>query len=547
MAPESPAGPLLTLKDLRIRYPGQGDWAVQHVTLTLAAGRCLGLVGESGSGKSTIGRALVGLLPPGTEVTGSVQVAGRPQPPVSSPLNRRWRGETVGLVFQDPMTRLNPLLTIGEHYRETLQTHHSRLGRPAALQQGLRWLERVCLPRRCWDQYPHQLSGGMRQRAAIGLALLLDPPLVIADEPTTSLDVTVAAEILTLLRNLVQDRARGLLLISHDLPLVGTYCDQVAVLHRGEVVEYGEAAQVLGRPQHPYTQSLRQAAIALATPAPKPDLGDSPEPLLIVRHLSHSYALPGGTLAQRLGLQPAGRLAVVRGVDLTLYTGEILGLVGESGSGKSTLSRNLLQLVPPEQGEIWFEGRNLTGLAPRALRPYRQALQMIFQDPRACLDPRLTIGASVAEPLLIHGLATPVTAQAQVAEMLEQVGLTPAGRYLGRYPNQLSGGQLQRVAIARALITRPRLLVCDEPVSMLDVHIQAQVLALMLNLKQAFNLTYLFITHDLGVARFFCDRIAVIQKGQIVELGPTLEVLGRPQHPYTQQLVASMPHLMSAS
>jgi peptide/nickel transport system ATP-binding protein len=456
---------------------------------------------------------------------------------------RKFRGEAVSLVFQDPMTRLDPLMTIKDHCLETLRSHRPDLSGQQARDRILATLAAVKIPAQRWQQYPHEFSGGMRQRVAIALALLLDPKLIVADEPTTSLDVTVAAQILRELTQLCQQRQMGLLLISHDLALVSEYCDRVAVMHQGQIVETGPAQDLLQNPQHAYTQSLMQAALHLQAAAIKPKTKPAENPpLLDIQDLKQYYTLESNPLARLLSGQQSTLIKAVDGVNLTLYPGETLGLVGESGCGKSTLSRTILQLIRPTAGKVTFLGTELTHLSRVEMRQQRRQIQMIFQDPHACLNPQMTIGQSIADPLLIHGLATPAAAKQQVEAMLAQVGLAPAD-YYHRHPADLSGGQQQRVAIARALITRPKLLICDEPVSMLDASIQAQVLDLMLELKQKFNLTYLFITHDLWVARFFCDRLAVMNGGQIVEIGPTDQLFTQPKHPYTQTLLQAAPLL----
>ncbi|MCS7030273.1 MAG: ABC transporter ATP-binding protein [Gloeomargarita sp. SKYG116] len=519
---------LVSVRGLWVAYP-QGDWVLRAIDLDLAPGERLGLVGESGSGKSTLGRALIRLLPPGSRVQGHLQIAGVDVATLSAQQLRHLRGELVGFVFQDPMTRLNPLMTVGEHVRETLRAHR-RVGAKQAEAEGLAMLEAVQLPRRCWGQYPHQLSGGMRQRVGIALALLLRPRLVIADEPTTALDVTVAREILELLVRL----APGLILISHDLHWVRRYCQRVAVMHRGEIVEQGDADAVLNRPQHPYTQALRDAAITHSwTIPPLPDQS----PCLTLRHIGHEYPLPPRHLGQVLGLQPPPRLRVLDGIDLEVRPGETLGLVGESGSGKSTCARVILKLLQPTQGCVYWQGQELTSLSLRQFRPYRRQLQIIFQDPRACLNPLLTVEQILQEPLRVHRLAQGRKARQLLVEALAQVGL-PVDLLL-RYPHQLSGGQQQRVAIARALLVRPQVLVCDEPVSMLDAQVQVQILELLARLRQELGLTLLFITHDLRVARQFCHTVAVLQQGRIVEYGPARDVLTHPQHPYTQALLAA--------
>lgn len=420
-------------------------------------------------------------------------------------------------------------MSVYDHCDELLRSHCSAWSRSQRRQRIVEVLDRVKISANRLYQYPHEFSGGMRQRVAIALALLLNPPLIIADEPTTALDVTVAAEILDELTRLCQEEQRGLLLISHDLALMAKYCDRLAVMHQGKIVELGAARQVLQQPHHPYTQSL--LAATQLTPKETPPLDTAPE-LLQVHNLQRHYRLGGW-------LQPQTTIRAVDGVDLTLRRGETLGLVGESGCGKSTLSRLILQLIPANAGEVVFLGRNLTQLPAAQLRPVRRDLQMIFQDPHACLNPKMTVGQNLLEPLLIHRLMAKEAAQERVREMLAQVELTPSEVYVHRYPHALSGGQRQRVAIARALITHPQLVVCDEPVSMLDAHIQRQVLALMQQLKEQFQLTYLFITHDLAIARYFCDRIAVMYAGKIVELAPTAQLFAQPQHPYTQKLLAA--------
>ena len=567
--------PLFRVEHLRVAYPHQPDqqqgdrtvdkapiaatrWAVDDVSLTLAPGERLGLVGESGCGKSTLGRAAMRLLSASTQIEGQVLFANESVFDFSPEQLRRFRGEAVALVFQDPMTRLDPLMTIGDHCVETLRSHQPNLSKHAAKAQAIATLETVKIPASRWAQYPHEFSGGMRQRVAIALALLLDPKLIVADEPTTSLDVTVSAQILQELTRLCQERQMALLLISHDLALVGEYCDRIAVMYKGKLVEAGATQSVLMQPQHPYTKSLLQSALHLqaggkpiAAAAASPDSQsdsqlDSPTqvaPLLRLQDLQQHYKLEQSFVVRLLSQQGDRTIRAVDGVTLDLYPGEILGLVGESGCGKSTLSRSLLQLIRPTAGRVEFLGQDLTRLSATALRQQRRQMQMIFQDPLACLNPLMRIGDSVADPLLIHRLAAAEIAVEQAKQMLERVGLTPARDFYYRYPKELSGGQQQRVAIARALITRPKLLICDEPVSMLDASVQAQVLDLMLELKQEFELTYLFITHDLWVARFMCDRIAVMNAGKIVELGSTEEIFTHPQHPYTQTLLGAAPLL----
>lgn len=557
----SPA-PLLTLDQLCVAYPrshngvaaDETDWALENISFTLEPGQRLGLVGESGCGKSTLGRAILKLLPDGSRVEGKLQVGDYDIPTLDDQQLRQFRGEAVGLIFQDPMTRLDPLMTIGDHCVETLQSHRPAMTQRQAKTRALECLAAVNIPADRWHQYPHEFSGGMRQRVAIALALLLDPRLIIADEPTTSLDVTVSAQILDELTRLCAERNLGLVLISHDLALVGEYCDRIAVLYRGKLVEQGETRALINHPQHPYTQSLlnsalllQQQAIAPDSPdsvASAPDLGSPVEPILRLEGVQQYFTLGRNPLQRWFSSGESHEIKAVDGISLTLQPGETLGLVGESGCGKSTLSRTILQLLKPTAGRVEFLGEDIVRLSKPAMRKRRREIQMIFQDPSACLNPLMTIGQSIADPLLIHGLAkTPGEAKQVVARMMERVGLTPPESYADRFPSQLSGGQQQRVAIARALITQPKLIICDEPVSMLDATVQAQVLALMLELKREFALTYLFITHDLWVARFFCDRIAVMHSGKIVEIGPTQQLFVSPQHPYTQTLLGAAPLL----
>ena len=536
---------LLSLRDLRVRYPGSATWSLEGIDLDLQAGDRLGLVGESGCGKSTLGKAVLRMLPPGSEVQGDLRVADRSVPALEPSALRRFRGEQVGLIFQDPMTRLDPLLTIGEHCLETLLSHRPDLSRRSAKQRALETLEAVRIPARRWNQYPHEFSGGMRQRVAIALALLLEPPLLIADEPTTSLDVTVSAEILTELTRLCRERNLGLLLISHDLTLVGDYCNRLAVIHAGRIVEQGETRTIFRAPQHPYTRQLLDSALLLQARALEDTAPAAPrEPLLQVRDLQQIFTVEP-TLLERLQRKPPERIPAVDGISFDLFAGETLGLVGESGCGKSTLCRTILQLLHPSGGSIRFEGQELVGLKPPALRRLRRRMQMVFQDPAACLNPQLTVAEAIADPLRIHRLEPPDRIAARVDRMLERVGLDP-GPFRDRFPRQLSGGQQQRVAIARALITGPQLLICDESVSMLDATVRSQILDLLAELKQDLGLTYLFITHDLWVARYFCDRIAVLLKGQVAEIGATEQLFRQPQHPYTQQLLRVSPLLSAA-
>ncbi len=545
---------LFSVENLRVAYPRRGgeveSWAVDDVSFILQPGERMGLVGESGCGKSTIGRAIMRLLPASSRVKGLVNFHGQSVLDLTPMQMRKFRGEEVALIFQDPMTRLDPLMTIGNHCIETLQAHAPELSKQQAKDKALATLEKVKIPASRWSQYPHEFSGGMRQRVAIALALLLSPKLIVADEPTTSLDVTVSAQILQELTRLCGEENMGLLLISHDLAMVGEYCDRIGVMYQGKMVEMGKTETVFAHPQHEYTQSLLKAALHIQA-VDEAGTGNGEQetektnPILKITELKQHYTIEPNFI-ERIFKGEGQTVKAVDGINLELYSGEILGLVGESGCGKSTLSRTILQLISPTSGKVEFLGQELTSLSRQEIRSSRRQIQMIFQDPHACLNPAMTVGQSIADPLLIHNLANAEKAKEQVLWMLEKVGLTPAELYYQRYPSDLSGGQQQRVAIARALITRPKLVICDEPVSMLDASVQTQVLDLMLQLKAEFDLTYLFITHDLWLARFLCDRIAVMNGGKIVELGQTKQIFAHPQHPYTQTLLAAAPLLAKA-
>ena len=543
---------LFSVENLRVAYPRRSgeveSWAIDGVSFILKPGERMGLVGESGCGKSTIGKAIMRLLPASSRVEGIVNFQGESVLDLTPIQMQKFRGEAVALIFQDPMTRLDPLMTIGNHCIETLQAHLPELSKQQAKEKALATLAKVKIPASRWNQYPHEFSGGMRQRVAIALALLLSPNLIVADEPTTSLDVTVSAQILQELTRLCGEENMGLLLISHDLAMVGEYCDRIGVMYQGKMVEMGKTETVFAHPQHEYTQSLLKAALHIQKEegTGKREQGtEKANPILKITELKQHYTIEPNFI-ERIFKGEGQTVKAVDGINLELYAGEILGLVGESGCGKSTLSRTILQLISPTSGKVEFLGQELTSLSRQEIRSSRRQIQMIFQDPHACLNPAMTVGQSIADPLLIHNLANAVKAKEQVLWMLEKVGLTPAELYYHRYPADLSGGQQQRVAIARALITRPKLVICDEPVSMLDASVQTQVLDLMLQLKDEFKLTYLFITHDLWLARFLCDRIAVMNGGKIVELGQTKQIFAHPQHPYTQTLLAAAPLLAKA-
>ena len=529
--------PVLRLADLRVRYPGAAAPSLDGLNLTLHPGDRLALVGPSGCGKSTVARAVLQLLPPGSSCTGSLELAGQDPRRLGRSALRQLRGEAVGLVFQDPMTRLNPLLSIGEHLRDTLAAHH--FGDPPQRRQQQQQrtqelLERVGIDPSRYGSYPHEFSGGMRQRLAIALALALSPPLVIADEPTTSLDVAIANQVMAELAGLCEASGSALLLISHDLAMAGRWCGRIAVLEAGRLVEEAPSREVLTAPRSALAQRLvgaarlREGGVA-APPPPRP-------PLLEIEELRSWHPLPSPPWRQRW-------LKAVDGVSLSLHEGETVGLVGASGCGKSSLCRALMGLAPVRGGAVRLEGRELRRLGGRELRRARRRMQMVFQDPLACLNPQMPVGEAVADPLLIHGLAGRAEARERARQQLAAVGLEPAESFAGRLPRQLSGGQQQRVAIARALILEPKLLLCDESVSMLDAEVQAEVLDLLKQLQARLGLGLLFVTHDLNVASGFCHRVIVLEGGRIVEEGSGQALLQHPRAAITRTLVEACPRL----
>ncbi len=491
------------------------------LSLRLQAGQCLGLVGESGSGKSLTGLALLDLLPSGLRGRGRLRLDGQ-EIAFDSPAHAALRGRCFGLVPQDPLAALHPLRRIGAQLVETLGVAR-RLQRHEARQQAVALLQRVQLPepQAALSRYPHQFSGGQRQRIAIALALATQPRFLIADEPTSSLDARIAREILELLDQLRREAGLGLLLISHDLPLVGAYAQQILVLRAGAVVEAGDTSAVFSAPGHDYTRELLAADQLQAAPA-----ADEDAPVLLQ--------------AQGLRMRYRGATRdALDGVDLELRSGEGLALVGESGSGKSTLGRVLLKLLHGAQGAVTLDGLRMDTLPAGELRRLRRRIGVVFQDPYASLDPRLPVWRLIAEPLRIHGIGTAASQRQRAKELLESVGMDES--MLDRFPHEFSGGQRQRIAIARALSTDPDLLVCDEAVSALDAHHRASILALLARLKRERRLALLFVTHDLAAASAVAERIAVLESGRIVESGPTAAVLANPRHPHTRALVDARP------
>ena len=517
---------VLQLEDLVVAYPGSADPTLDGLTLSLQRGERLALVGPSGCGKSTVARAVLGLLPEGSRSQGRLELLGSDPRRLRRAALNRLRGEAVGLVFQDPMTRLNPLISIGDHLRDTLSAHGAQAARAEEL------LQRVGIGPERMNSYPHQFSGGMRQRVAIALAMALQPPLVIADEPTTSLDVAVAGQVMAELTALCQEAGSALLLITHDLAMAGRWCQRMAVMQDGRLLEEASASEVLLQPQQPLTQRLVAAAR-------QREGGATPQapatPVVLELHQLRCWHRLGGWPWQPQWLRS------VDGISLRLHAGETLGIVGPSGCGKSTLCRALMGLNPVRGGEVMLQGRDLRRLQGQELRQARQRLQMVFQDPLACLNPAMTVIDAVADPLLIHGLASPGQAREQARTVLASVGLDAS--LAQRLPRQLSGGQQQRVAIARALVLQPAVLLCDESVSMLDAEVQAEVLQLLRQLQQQLGVAILFVTHDLGVASGFCHRVVVLDQGRIVEEGPGDVMLQAPAAAITRELVEACPRL----
>jgi peptide/nickel transport system ATP-binding protein len=536
--PESTT-PLLQVRDLAVSFETDAGavQAVQHVSFDLAAGETLAIVGESGSGKSTTAMAVIGLLAENATVSGgSIRLDGRELVGMPEQELRKLRGSAIGMVPQDPMSNLNPVSKIGVQVAETLLVH-GKATRADVDAKVVEVLERAGLPdaARRAKQYPHEFSGGMRQRALIAIGLACSPQLLIADEPTSALDVTVQRTILDQIDRMTSELGTSVLLITHDLGLAAERADQLVVMHRGRVVEAGPAARILADPQHEYTRRLVAAAPSVAAARG-----------VVIEHHAEGEAPAADHIVEVRGLQKdypvRGQrepFRAVRDVSFDIPRGTTVALVGESGSGKTTTARMLLQVIEPTAGEIRFEGEDMAGFDRKALAAFRQRVQPIFQDPYSSLNPSFTIGRIIEEPLAFYKRGSQVQRRARVRELMEQVAL-PASM-LRRYPSELSGGQRQRVAIARALALEPDLIVCDEPVSALDVLVQSQILELLGELQERLGLSYLFISHDLAVVRLISDHVCVMKDGEIVEQAPSEELFQNPRHPYTRQLLASIP------
>lgn len=571
---------LLEVEGLRIEFPSRHGTAVavKGVSFTLEKGEILGLVGESGAGKSTVGNAVIDLLsPPGVVAGGNIKLDGLTINGLSGEAIRQIRGRRIGFIFQDPMTSLNPLLTIETQMVETIMVNLG-LDKAGAYEKSIELLTSVGItePEVRIRQYPHQFSGGMRQRVVIAIALSGDPELIIADEPTTALDVSIQNQILELIRKLCKERDVGCLLVTHDMGVIANVTDRVAVMYMGDLVELGSTEQILCRPEHPYTKSLISAV-------PRTDikLHRFPRVEYIEKEQGRHIDVKNHWLGQKESLSelnarisdhPQSESALLKVKDINLrfetqsaffeknrryiqasnqvsfeiYPGETFGLVGESGSGKSTIARVIAGLYPPDSGWVEFAGQDITRLTEKQRKPFRRQIQMVFQNPYSSMNARMTVQDIIAEPIRFHNLAG---AERQinriVADLLDHVGL---GRAAGvKYPHEFSGGQRQRISIARALATRPRFLICDEPTSALDVSVQAQILNLLKDLQEELGLTMLFISHDLPVILQMCDRIGVMKMGTLVEVGETDRIFSNPHHEYTRHLINMMPRVENLS
>ncbi len=569
--------PLLSVESLTVSFANAASSVVDQVSFTLAAGETLGIVGESGSGKTLTALSVMGLTPPNAQLRGRLWYRDSSMDPVDlltlTPVQmRQYRGDRLAMIFQEPMSTLNPVYTCGYQIRETIRANE-RVSDAEAHQRTLALFEEVQLSPSLVERYPFQLSGGQMQRVGIAAAIACNPRILLADEPTTALDVTVQAEVLNLLRQLQSQRSMAMIFITHDLGILAEVADRILVMYQGQVVEQGSAAALLRRPQHPYTQGLLACRPVLDrrlkrlptiddylnTQDPNRSVDGSltpiltlqeyteteltqriqslqqRSPLLAVQHLKTYFPVKAGVFQIKVG-----DFKAVDDVSFEIYPGETLGLVGESGCGKTTLARTILRLVDATSGEIIFDGDDLTTLKGERLRRIRRDIQLIFQDPFSSLDPRMSVGDAVMEPMVLHGIGrTQADRQSQAQDLFRKVGLDPS--WLKRMPHEFSGGQRQRICIARALAPEPRLVICDEAVSALDVSVQAQVLNLLKQLQEDLDLTYLFISHDLAVVKFMSDRILVMNRGRIEEVGTADTIYRDSQSAYTRQLIAAVP------
>ncbi|WP_246160551.1 ABC transporter ATP-binding protein [Aureimonas fodinaquatilis] len=560
-APIAAESPVLAVRELRTSFLSGGEWrsVVKGISFDVNPRETVALVGESGSGKSVTALSIMRLIEQGQgRLSGQVELEGRDLLALPDKSMQQVRGRDVAMIFQEPMTSLNPVLKIGFQIGEALVRHRG-MSRAAAEAEALRLLERVRIPsaKERLADFPHRLSGGMRQRVMIAMALACRPKLLIADEPTTALDVTIQAQILELIRMLQEEEGMSVLFITHDMGVVAEIADKVVVMFRGDVVETGPTEKIFSAASHPYTRALMAAVPRLgamsgkpsplrfpivdpesgksSTAVPLPDtVAHDKPPVLQVSNLTTRFDIRRGLLQKVIG-----RVHAVENVSFDLRAGETLSLVGESGCGKSTTGRSIVRLVDPVSGSIKMDGAEIVRLEGKELRQRRRAMQMIFQDPMASLNPRMRVGESVAEPLLVNNICTARQAVEKVADALKRVGLQP--EMARRFPHEFSGGQRQRICIARSLVLDPQLIVADESVSALDVSIKAQIINLMLDLQESLGLSYLFISHDMAIVERVSHRVAVMYLGEIVEVGPRDAVFGNPQHPYTKRLISAVP------
>ena len=528
------SSPVLKVSELTVEFWVDGVWypAAIHVSFEVEAGKTLAIVGESGSGKSTVAMSIMSLLASNARVTGSIKVKDQEVLGAPTSLLQKYRGKEVAYIFQEPMTALNPVYTIGFQIIETLRNHFD-MGPQEAKARAIELITMVEIPdpERSVDKYPHQLSGGQRQRAMIAQALACDPALLIADEPTTALDVTVQAEILDLMRGLRTRLNSGILLITHDMGVVADMADEIMVMQSGKTVEHGSADQIFNRPVHPYTQQLLASV---------PKLGSTTMRILEPSQAAKQPVLKLSNVT--IEYPKRGRIPAFVAVDdfsLEIFPGEIVGLVGESGSGKTTVGRASIGLLPIKSGRLEVVGQDISGASQKDLRAIRRSTGIVFQDPASSLNPRLPIGESIGEPLFLAKIAKDKELDKRVEDLLASVELPRS--YRNRYPHELSGGQRQRVGIARALALTPDILIADEPTSALDVSVQARFLELLQELQGKMKFACLFISHDLGVVDILSHRIAVMQNGRLVEVGSRDEILKHPKHPYTQRLIGAVP------
>ncbi len=527
------SGQILKIKHFGMSYPKSRGWALEDITLEIQSGESLALVGPSGCGKSTLAKVILQLLPEGTVTRGEVLLQGKDPRLLSREGLRKLRGEGVGLIFQDPMSRLNPLMNAGEHIVDTLRSHQKQASIQSQQETAKELLERIGIGENRFNAYPHELSGGMRQRLAIGLAIALKPPLLIADEPTTSLDMAVANQIMGELSNLCKETGSALLLISHDLAMTARWCNRIAVLDNGRIVEEGKIQEILTFPKSLTGTRLVKAARDKEeqhAPESKNDV------LLEIIQLRCWHSLGSWPWSSKW-------IKAINEISFSLSSKETLGIVGASGCGKSTLCKALVGLTKTRGGEIKLEGRSILNRQGKFLTKARKDIQMVFQDPQACLNPKMPVGEAIADPLLIHNLATKARSREIARELLGKVGLKPSEKYENRLPKELSGGEQQRVAIARAISLKPKVLICDESVSMLDCEVQHEILILLKKLQSDLGLAILFITHDLSVAKGFCNRIIVLDQGKIVEENQANNLICSPKASITQKLVKACPKL----